>query len=61
MIGKRKGTLIDSLSLSIGSASSTEIEEFSLNRLNDLINIVDKKMYVDKALFYKTKGIERRR
>lgn len=60
MIGKRKRTLVDSLSVSIGSASSTEIEELSLDRLDDFIHIAEYKMYVVKALFYKTKGIERR-
>ena len=41
MIGKRKRTLVDSLSVSIGSASSTEIEELSLDRLDDFIHIAD--------------------
>lgn len=41
MIGKRKGTLVDSLSISIGSASSTENEEFSLDRLDDFTHIAD--------------------
>lgn len=36
-----KGTLVDSLSVSIGSASSTEIEEFTLDRLDDFIHIAD--------------------
>lgn len=43
MIGKRKGTLVDSLSVSIGSASSAENEEFSLDRLDDFTHIADKK------------------
>lgn len=43
MIGKWKGPLVDNLSVSIGSASSAENEELSLDRLDDFTHIADKK------------------
>lgn len=58
---KWKGTLVDSLSLSIGYAGYTEIPDFTLDNLNELIKLADKRMYEDKALYYKNMGIERRR
>lgn len=56
-----KGTYIDHLSLSVGYAVYKEIKDFSLDKLDDLIKIADKRMYEDKANYYKSKGIERRR
>lgn len=55
------GTLVKKLSLSIGCASSTEINSFNLDNLDELIKMADKRMYEDKALYYKNSGIERRR
>lgn len=60
-VSQWKGKIIDSLSLSIGFASSSEIEGFTLDQIEELLHIADKKMYADKALYYKKLGIERRR
>lgn len=56
-----KGKLIDKLSLSIGCASFKEIEAFNLDKLDELIKLADKRMYEDKALYYKNLGVDRRR
>lgn len=56
-----KGTYIDNLSLSLGCAVYKEIEDFTLDKFDELIQMADKRMYEDKALYYKSKGIDRRR
>lgn len=56
-----KGNLVETLSLSIGYASFSEIENFTLDKLDELTRMADKRMYDDKALYYKRLGIERRR
>ncbi|MDO4506992.1 MAG: transporter substrate-binding domain-containing protein, partial [Spirochaetales bacterium] len=60
-VSQWKGKIIEKLSLSIGFASFSEIEGFTLDQINELIHIADKKMYADKAMYYKKLGIERRR
>ena len=56
-----KGTLVDNLSISLGCASFNDIENFTMNNLDELIKLADRRMYEDKDLFYKTRGINRRR
>lgn len=56
-----KGTYIDNLSLSVGYASYNEIENFTLDNLDELVQIADKRMYEEKSSYYKNNGIERRR
>lgn len=55
-----KGELVNNLSLSIGCASYNELQDFTLEKLDELEAIADKRMYADKALYYKTTGIDRR-
>lgn len=56
-----KGTYVNSLSLSIGWAAYTDIEGFTLDKLEELQKIADKAMYEDKALYYKKAGKDRRK
>lgn len=56
-----KGNLVQSLHISSGYACSSEIEGFTCADLKALINIAEKKMYADKAEYYKKTGKERRR
>lgn len=55
-----KGNLIDSMSVSLGVASSSEVEGFAIEDFEELVDIADKRMYSDKAIYYKGKGIDRR-
>lgn len=54
------GDLIGNIGVSIGIAASTEIEDFNMAKFHNLIETADKRMYADKALYYKEKGIDRR-
>ncbi|MCQ2593253.1 MAG: transporter substrate-binding domain-containing protein [Treponema sp.] len=56
-----KGKFVDSLHVSVGYASSMEIGNFSNADIKTLINLAEKKMYEDKAYYYKTTGRERRK
>lgn len=56
-----KGKLVNSLHISAGYASSMEIDNFNCDDIKVLINIAEKKMYEDKANYYKTTGKERRK
>ncbi len=55
-----KGSLIDSMSISLGIASSCEFPGFAAEQFEELVDIADKRMYSDKALYYKGRGIDRR-
>ena len=55
-----KGSLIDGMSISLGIASSCEFQDFSAEQFEELVDIADKRMYSDKALYYKGRGIDRR-
>lgn len=52
------GTKIDSISLSIGYASRKEFPAYSID---ELVGEADKRMYKNKANYYSTKGIDRRK
>lgn len=54
------GSLVDQLHISFGFAVSAEIEQFSGEDIKTLVNIAEKRMYADKANYYKTVGRERR-
>lgn len=60
-ISEWKGKLVQSLHISAGYACSSEIEDFTCENLKALINMAEKKMYADKAEYYKRTGRERRR
>lgn len=55
------GTLVKKMSISYGIASASEVEDFSADKYEELMTLADKRMYANKAEFYKTSGIERRR
>lgn len=56
-----KGNLVDSLSVSVGCATYNDIENFDMSKFEELTEMADKRMYEDKALYYKTSGKDRRR
>lgn len=60
-VAEWKGKLVDSLHISAGYACSSEVENFNGEKIKALINIAEKKMYADKANYYKSTGKERRR
>lgn len=55
-----KGNLVKELHISAGYAYSYEIANFTSQDVKALINIAEKRMYEDKANYYKTTGRERR-
>lgn len=55
-----KGNLVKELHVSSGFAYSYEIANFNSQDIKSLINIAEKRMYEDKANYYKTTGRERR-
>lgn len=55
------GNQVKKLSISSGFASAKDITDFSVDKYEDLIKLADRKMYEDKALYYKKLGIDRRR
>lgn len=57
-VSEWKGKLVESLSVSIGHVIA---DEFPDSSLDELIQETDKRMYVDKDIFYKNSGLERRR
>ena len=59
-VSEWRGNFVDSLSVSVGFASSTEIPEFSLGKVPLLVEMADKRMYEDKEKFYSRQGIDRR-
>ncbi len=54
------GSLVEQLHVSLGFAVSSEIEQFNGENIKELVNIAEKRMYADKANYYKTVGRERR-
>lgn len=57
MLSKWKGKYIDGITVAVGSAAVWENPDCSIN---DLSKIADKRMYEDKASFYKEIGEDRR-
>lgn len=56
-----KGNLIKGIHISVGYACSSEIVDFNSQNVKLLINMAEKRMYEDKANYYKLTGRERRR
>ena len=54
------GNYIKSLSVSSGYAASSEIENFTYEKLHELLELADKRMYSDKTKYYETSGVSRR-
>lgn len=59
-VNKWSGTLVSELAVSIGYICSDEANEQGLS-MTEIESLVDKRMYNDKARFYKERGIDRRR
>ena len=57
MLSKWKGKYIDGITVAVGSAAVWEYPDYSINELS---KIADKRMYEDKASFYKEIGEDRR-
>lgn len=55
------GNTVKKLSISMGYVSTEEISDFTFDKMNDLIKMSDKRMYADKAQYYQTRGIDRRK
>ncbi|WP_407397004.1 diguanylate cyclase domain-containing protein [Treponema sp.] len=56
-----KGKLVEELHISSGGAVSSEVENFTMENIKTLISIAEKRMYEDKANYYKLTGRERRK
>ncbi len=56
-VDRWKGEQVDSLAVSYGAARACDYPD---KAIKELIKIADKHMYDDKALFYQSKGIDRR-
>lgn len=54
------GKQVDHITVSLGYATSDEIENFSGEKYGELVKLSDQRMYADKASFYKKRGIDRR-
>lgn len=54
------GEQVDSITVSIGLASATELGNTGSEGYEELVKLADQRMYSDKALFYKKRGIDRR-
>ncbi|MCQ2591316.1 MAG: diguanylate cyclase [Treponema sp.] len=57
MVSKWTGNFVKELSVSVGFASR---KEFPHDSLKELSKQADQRMYVDKALYYESKGVDRR-
>lgn len=56
-----QGSKCQSMSVSYGVASASEIENFSPDNYEEIVTLADNRMYEDKAKFYRISGIERRK
>jgi len=57
LTGRWSGKYIDKIEISCGYVERREFDEVTIS---EIIKTADKRMYMDKALFYQTKGIDRR-